>query len=61
MAVEAFLDGRIPWVGIADVVAETLDAMGATTTSTQVDDVLAADAEAAPAGPARPLARRLAD
>jgi 1-deoxy-D-xylulose-5-phosphate reductoisomerase len=45
VAVEAFLDGALSWTGIADVVAETLDAW----TDDQVDEVeavLAADAEA---------------
>jgi 1-deoxy-D-xylulose-5-phosphate reductoisomerase len=45
VAVEAFLDGALSWAGIADVVAETLDAW----TDDQVDEVeavLAADAEA---------------
>ena len=44
VAVEAFLEGVV-WTGIADVVAETLDAW----TDDQVDEVeavLAADAEA---------------
>jgi 1-deoxy-D-xylulose-5-phosphate reductoisomerase len=45
VAVEAFLNGALSWTGIADVVAETLDAW----TDDQVDEVeaiLAADAEA---------------
>jgi 1-deoxy-D-xylulose-5-phosphate reductoisomerase len=45
VAVEAFLGGGLSWTGIADVVAETLDAW----TDDQVDEVeavLAADAEA---------------
>jgi 1-deoxy-D-xylulose-5-phosphate reductoisomerase len=45
VAVEAFLDGALSWTGIADVVAETLDAW----TDDQVEEVeavLAADAEA---------------
>ncbi len=58
VAVGAFLDGRLPWVGIADIVAETLEGW----TDDQVDQVegvLAADA-AARARAGEILARRLA-
>ena len=59
VAVEAFLDGALSWTGIADVVAETLDAW----TDDQVDEVeavLAADAEARVRA-REVLGRRLAD
>jgi 1-deoxy-D-xylulose-5-phosphate reductoisomerase len=45
VAVEAFLAGRLPWNGIAEVVAETLDAWPDDELD-EVDAVLAADAEA---------------
>jgi len=45
VAVEAFLAGALPWGGIADVVAETLDAWRDEPID-QVEAVLAADAEA---------------
>ena len=45
IAVEAFLDGALPWAAIADVVAETLDAWEDDHVD-QVEGVLAADAEA---------------
>jgi 1-deoxy-D-xylulose-5-phosphate reductoisomerase len=45
VAVEAFLDGALPWSGIADVVAETLDGWVDDHVD-QVEGVLAADAEA---------------
>ena len=45
MAVEAFLGGALPWAGIADVVAETLEAWVDDHVD-QVEGVLAADAEA---------------
>jgi len=45
VAVEAFLAGALPWGGIADVVAETLDAWRDEPID-QVEGVLAADAEA---------------
>jgi 1-deoxy-D-xylulose-5-phosphate reductoisomerase len=45
IAVEAFLAGRLPWRGIADVVAETLDAWRDEPLD-QVESVLAADEEA---------------
>ena len=45
VAVEAFLAGALPWRGIADVVAETLDAWRDEPID-QVEAVLAADAEA---------------
>ena len=45
MAVEAFLGGALPWDGIADVVAETLEAWVDDHVD-QVEGVLAADAEA---------------
>jgi 1-deoxy-D-xylulose-5-phosphate reductoisomerase len=45
VAVEAFLGGRIPFTGIADVVARTLDAVP-TTEPTHFEDLFAADAEA---------------
>jgi 1-deoxy-D-xylulose-5-phosphate reductoisomerase len=41
VAVDAFLEGRIPWLGIADVVAEVLDA--GTGNVRGLDDVLEAD------------------
>ncbi len=43
VAVAAFLDGRIPWSAIAEVVSETLEAYEPTDL-VQVDDVLQADA-----------------
>ena len=43
VAVAAFLDGRLPWPAIAEVVAETL-AVHEPTDLTEVDDVLGADA-----------------
>ena len=59
IAVEAFLDGALPWTGIAEVVAETLDAWVDDHVD-QVEGVLAADAEARRR--AREIvARRLAD
>ena len=45
VAVEAFLTGALPWSGIADVVAETLDAWRDEPVD-QVESVLAADEEA---------------
>ena len=45
VAVEAFLAGRLPWSGIADVVAETLDGWRDEPMD-QVESVLAADEEA---------------
>jgi 1-deoxy-D-xylulose-5-phosphate reductoisomerase len=45
VAVEAFLDGRLSWSAIADVVAETLDDWRDEPID-QVESVLAADAEA---------------
>ncbi len=45
VAVAAFLDGRLGWLSIADVVAESLDAHEETKL-VEVDDVLAADAAA---------------
>ncbi len=45
MAVAAFLDGRLPYSGIHEVIASALDAMPVRPTET-LDDVLAADAEA---------------
>ena len=45
VAVAAFLEGRLSWRGIADVVAETLAAHEPVALTT-VDDVLAADARA---------------
>jgi 1-deoxy-D-xylulose-5-phosphate reductoisomerase len=53
VAVEAFLAHQLDWCGIADVVAETLDAWRDEEVD-EVDAVLAADAEA------RALARRVA-
>ena len=44
VAVAAFLDGRLPFLGIADVVAETLDAAD-TTAARDLDELFAADAE----------------
>ncbi|MGQ0804254.1 MAG: 1-deoxy-D-xylulose-5-phosphate reductoisomerase [Actinomycetota bacterium] len=41
VAVAAFLDGRIPWLGIADVVAEVLE--GGSGNVDDVEDVLEAD------------------
>jgi 1-deoxy-D-xylulose-5-phosphate reductoisomerase len=45
VAVAAFLEGRLPFLGIAEVVADTLDASenGA---ARDLDEVVAADAEA---------------
>jgi 1-deoxy-D-xylulose-5-phosphate reductoisomerase len=45
VAVEAFLEGRLPWLGIAEVVEETLGAWVDDHVE-QVEGVLAADAEA---------------
>ncbi len=45
VAVDAFLTGALPWSGIADVVAETLDAWRDEPVD-QVESVLAADEEA---------------
>ena len=45
VAVEAFLGNALPWVGIADVVAETMEAWVDDQVD-EVDAVLAADAEA---------------
>ncbi len=45
VAVESFLAGALAWSGIADVVAETLDAWEDDHVD-QVEGVLAADAEA---------------
>ena len=45
VAVEAFLDGRLRWTGIAEVVAETLEHWPDEQVD-QVEAVLAADAEA---------------
>jgi 1-deoxy-D-xylulose-5-phosphate reductoisomerase len=45
VAVEAFLNGRLPWAAIADVVEETL-ATWSDDQVDQVDGILAADAEA---------------
>ncbi len=45
VAVAAFLEGRLTWSGIAEVVADTLSVHVATKL-TNVDDVLAVDAEA---------------
>ncbi len=45
VAVEAFLEGKLQWLGIADVVEETLDAWVDDHVD-QVEGVLAADAEA---------------
>jgi 1-deoxy-D-xylulose-5-phosphate reductoisomerase len=45
VAVEAFLDGRLGWAAIADVVTETLDGW-VDDPIDQVEGVLAADAEA---------------
>ena len=45
VAVDAFLAGRLPWHGIADVVAETLDGWRDEPMD-QVESVLAADEEA---------------
>ncbi len=42
VAVEAFLDRRLPWLEIADVVEATLDDVGSTRADT-LDDVLGAD------------------
>lgn len=42
VAVAAFLDGRLPWLGIADVVTATLDACDGSPLAS-VDDVLEAD------------------
>ncbi|MGP0030768.1 MAG: 1-deoxy-D-xylulose-5-phosphate reductoisomerase [Acidimicrobiales bacterium] len=58
VAVEAFLAGRLPWRGIADVVAETLDDWRDEPMD-QVESVLAADAEARARARAV-LARRIA-
>jgi 1-deoxy-D-xylulose-5-phosphate reductoisomerase len=45
VAVAAFLDGLIPWLGIADVLSGTLDRHDGSTAGS-VDDVVAADATA---------------
>ena len=54
VAVEAFLEGRIPFTAIADVVERTLEALPATTPS-HFEDLYAVDAEA------RELARGLVE
>jgi 1-deoxy-D-xylulose-5-phosphate reductoisomerase len=59
VAVGSFLEGALPWAGIADVVAETLDAWVDDHVD-QVEGVLAADAEARRRA-REILARRLAD
>lgn len=45
VAVAAFLDGRLPWTGIADVIAEVLDGHSDAAADT-VEDVLDADRDA---------------
>jgi 1-deoxy-D-xylulose-5-phosphate reductoisomerase len=45
VAVEAFLDGRLPFTGIPEVVADALAALGAETPG-HFDDLFAADAQA---------------
>lgn len=45
VAVEAFLDGRLPFTGIAEVVEETLDRAG-TRPAQSIDDVLEIDRQA---------------
>jgi len=45
VAVAAFLEGRLPFLAIAEVVAETLDAAGGAP-ARDLDELLAADAEA---------------
>ena len=45
VAVEAFLQGRLGFLGIAEVVQRTIEAVELTSLET-VDDVLAADREA---------------
>ena len=42
----AFLDGQLPWTGIAEVVADALDACEPTSPSTRWSDVLEADRRA---------------
>jgi 1-deoxy-D-xylulose-5-phosphate reductoisomerase len=59
VAVEAFLDGRLPWTGIAEVVSEALESWPDEPID-QVEAVLAADAEAR-ARAVEALARRPAD
>ena len=45
MAVAAFLEGRLPFLGIADVVADALDRAD-TTPATDLDDLVEADRRA---------------
>ena len=45
VAVAAFLDGKLPFLGIAEVVAETL-AVGDTAPARDLDELIAADAQA---------------
>ena len=46
IAVEAFLDGRIGFLGIADLVAETVERLSAAGSAHSLDDILAYDKEA---------------
>src|SRR5256714_9086421 len=46
VAVAAFLDRRLPFLGIADVVAEALAELDGESAARDLDDVLAADAQA---------------
>ena len=46
IAVEAFLDGRIGFLGIADLVAETVERLSAAGSAHALDDILAYDKEA---------------
>ena len=54
MAVAAFLDGELPFLGIPQLNEATLDAMPAVTAG-NLDDIVAADAAA------RQLARRMVE
>jgi 1-deoxy-D-xylulose-5-phosphate reductoisomerase len=59
VAVEAFLAGRLPFTGIARVIAETLDVVAATD-GTSLESVMLADAQSRRAAVSRLEARAAA-